>query len=479
MPNIKCQKILGFGVIAIGLLAFDMCSAQEIKTVPASQADINYSYAPVVKKAAPAVVNIYTRGKVLVRENVVLNSPLANDPFFRQFFAQNNVIGSRTREQVTNSLGSGVIVSAEGMIVTAHHVVKDAQEVVVALADKREFPAKIVIKDPQADLAFLKIDAGGALPFLPMRNSDTLEVGDLVLAIGNPFGVGQTVTGGIVSALARKAAGVSDYQYFIQTDAAINPGNSGGALVDMQGRLIGINTAIYSTSGASLGIGFAIPANMVKAMLEGQVAGGRVVRPWLGIAVQPVTAEIAESLGMKTAQGVLVKKLSAGSPAEAAGLKAGDAILAVNGAEIGSAQDLQYRLAIAKIGEKTVLQVMRGGALEEITVTPVAPPENPKRDQRTLGGRHPFDGVTVANLSPALAIELGMDENASGVIVMGRSTTGIGVNVGLQPGDVILEVSGTKITSTQQLETLMKTAASQWQIAYARGGQIMTLTVRL
>ena len=252
-------------------------------------------------------MNIFARGHVTVTDNA---SPFANDPFFRQFFGQQNfAFGGRPREAVISSLGSGVIIKPDGLIVTSFHVIKDAQEITVVLSDKREFDAKVVLRDPQSDLAFLKIDAGAPLPYLELRDSDTLEVGDLVLAIGNPFGVGQTVTNGIVSGLARKAAGVSDYQFFIQTDAAINPGNSGGALVDMGGRLIGINTAIYSNSGGSLGIGFAIPANMVRSLLGSKVAGGRVVHPWLGLAVQQVTPEIAESLGIKSSQGVIVKNL--------------------------------------------------------------------------------------------------------------------------------------------------------------------------
>ena len=325
------------------------------KTVPQSPTQITLSFAPVVKIAAPAVVNSYTRARVPVRDNV---SPLMSDPFFPQFVGQNSALAGRTHEQIVSSLGSGVIVKPDGVIVTSHHVIKDAEEINVVLADKREFSATVIARDPQSDLAFLRIKASD-LPYLEMRDSDSLEVGDMVLAIGNPFGVGQTVTSGIISALARKAAGVSDYQFFIQTDAAINPGNSGGALVDMSGKLIGINTAIYSKSGGYQGIGFAIPSNMITSLLGSKLEKGRVVRPWIGLSVQPVTVEMAESLGLKSPRGVIVKRVVEGSPAEKSGLKGGDVVLSVNGTYISSDQDMIYRVALIHIGDKSEFQIVR------------------------------------------------------------------------------------------------------------------------
>lgn len=432
------------------------------------------SFSPIVKKVTPAVVNIFTRSRVRVQQNI---SPFANDPFFQQFFAQNN-IGGLTREQVVSSLGSGVIIKSDGLIVTSNHVIKGAQEIRVVLSDKREFEAKVAAQDPQSDLAFLRI-AAKDLPFLEMRNSDTLEVGDLVLAIGNPFGVGQTVTSGIVSGLARKAAGVSDYQFFIQTDAAINPGNSGGALVDMKGHLIGINTAIYSKSGGSMGIGFAIPSNMIRSLTEGKLQGSRIVRPWLGVAVQPVTSEIAEAMGMKTPQGVIIKNVYPGSPAEKGGLKAGDVLVAVAGVPINGEDDMNYRLALSKLGEATPFSIQRKGASMDLTVVMAEPPENPKRDARLIKGRNPLEGVTVANLSPALANEIGIDDMIAGVVVVKPATQGLGVNVGMMPGDIILEINGVKITSTTQLESLLQKTTGEWRIAFARGKIITTLTVRM
>ena len=279
---------------ACALLLADFPAAAQSPAVPTSRELIHLSFAPVVKKVAPAVVNVFSRRVVRTAEGP---AALFNDPLFRRFFGNRLPMGM-PRERVENSLGSGVILDAAGFIVTNHHVIKDAQEVLVVLADRREFEAKIVLADEHADLAVLRIDAHGEkLPALQLGDSDALEVGDLVLAIGDPFGVGQTVTSGIVSGLAR-TIGANDFRSFIQTDAAINPGNSGGALVDLDGRLVGINAAIFSQSGGSIGIGFAIPASLVRGVLQAAVSGRKITRPWLGATGQGVTAEIAQSLGL-------------------------------------------------------------------------------------------------------------------------------------------------------------------------------------
>ncbi len=450
--------------------------AQE-KTVPQSAADIKMSFAPIVKKAAPAVVNIFTNQKITVMESA---SPFANDPFFQQFFASRGMnFGGRAREQVISSLGSGVIINPKGYIVTANHVIKDAQKITVILSTKEEYEAKVMMKDPKADLAFLKIEPSGDLPFLEMRDSDTAEVGDLVLAIGNPFGVGQTVTNGIISALARKAEGVSDYQYFIQTDAAINPGNSGGALITTDGKLVGINTAIYSKSSGSQGIGFAIPSNMVRSLLASKVEGGRIVHPWLGASGQMVTREIAESIGLKNTQGVIVRSIYPGSPAEKAGLKIGDIITAINGAAVATPSEVAYRLVLAKIGESSKFERIRDGKIDTVDVTLLAPPETTKRDLKTITGRNPFDGVTIGNISPALAIELGTDDLATGVIVVSLSGSTNGINLGWAPGDIILEINGTKITSSDQLAAMLAAEGHSWKIAYQRGPNINVLNIKM
>src|ERR1700749_2826249 len=287
---------------------------QDTRQVPTSPAQVQLSYAPVVKRAAPAVVNVYA-ARVVENRN-----PFLNDPMFRQFF------GAVPREQVLRSLGSGVIVDPSGLVVTNNHVIEGASEVKVALSDKREFDAEIVLKDAHSDLSVLRLKgANEKFPVLDFANSDDLQVGDLVLAIGDPFGVGQTVTHGIVSALARTQVGISDYQFFIQTDAAINPGNSGGALVDLNGRLVGINTAIYSRSGGSQGIGFAIPVNMGRGVIASAGGGSSFVRrPWLGAKLQAVTADIADSMGLRRPAGALVASVQAKSPAARAGLKTSD-----------------------------------------------------------------------------------------------------------------------------------------------------------
>ena len=279
--------------------------------MPSSPNEVRLSYAPVVQRVAPAVVNVYAAKTVSVR------NPLFDDPIFRRFFGMPGGSG----EQVQRSLGSGVLIDASGLVVTNNHVIEGADQVKVSLSDKREFEAEMVLKDARSDLAVLRIKARNErFPALEFSDSDALEVGDIVLAIGNPFAVGQTVTHGIVSAVARTQVGITDYQFFIQTDAAINPGNSGGALVDMTGRLVGINTAIFSRSGGSQGIGFAIPANMVRVVVASAKSGGSTVkRPWLGARLQAVTPEIAESLGLKRPTGALIASVGAAGPGRASG----------------------------------------------------------------------------------------------------------------------------------------------------------------
>ncbi|MBY0431011.1 MAG: Do family serine endopeptidase, partial [Rhodospirillales bacterium] len=349
------KQWLGLAVLALTMAAVSPLAAQ---TVPQSRPQVQLSYAPVVKTTAPAVVNIYTR-KVVRTTGV---SPLLADPFFRQFFGDMFGRLGVPEEKVQRSLGSGVIVRGDGLIVTNRHVVKESDQITVVLNDRREFEAQVLGSDERSDLAILKVDpAGQPLPHIEMGDSDLLEVGDLVLAIGNPFGVGQTVTSGIVSALARTAVGITDYRSFIQTDAAINPGNSGGALVDMGGRLVGINTAIYSQSGGSTGIGFAIPTSMVQAVITGITHGGKLVRPWLGVTGQGVNNEIAHSLNLPRPAGVLVNSLYPGGPGEQAGLKVGDIVMAINGREVEDEEALRFRIATLAVGGAAQLTVLRQG----------------------------------------------------------------------------------------------------------------------
>jgi Do/DeqQ family serine protease len=347
------------------------------------------------------------------------------------------------------------------------------------LSDKREFEADLVLKDPRTDLAVLRIkDKGGDLPVIELGNSDGLEVGDFVLAIGNPFGVGQTVTHGIVSALARTKVGITDYQFFIQTDAAINPGNSGGALVDLSGRVVGINTAIYSRSGGSQGIGFAIPANMVQVVVASAKGGSSTVRrPWFGARLQAVTQEIADGLGLKRPSGALVAGVAQGSPAARAGLKVGDLVVAIDGQTVDDIQALDFRFAIKPIGGKTKLGVLRAGKDVALTVSLEAAPETPPRDPVKLRGRSPLSGATVINISPAVAEELRIDPNLNGVAVSDVDGGTAAQMLGLKPGDVILELNGERVTRSRDLARITQEPQRVWRLQINREGRTMTTVI--
>jgi Do/DeqQ family serine protease len=435
-------------------------SAQE-RRVPTIN-ELRLSYAPVVQHVAPAVVNVYAAKTVQTR------NPLFDDPIFRQFFG----VPGGGGPQVQRSLGSGVIVDGSGLVVTNVHVIEGADEVKVSLADKREFEAEIVLKDKRSDLAVLRLkDAHERFPTLDFANSDTLEVGDVVLAVGNPFGVGQTVTHGIVSALARTQVGITDYQFFIQTDAAINPGNSGGALVDLTGRLVGINTAIFSRSGGSQGVGFAIPANMVQVVVASAKSGGDAVkRPWLGAKLQAVTPDIADSMGLKRPAGALVASVSSGSPADRAGLKAGDVILTVDGQAVDDVNAFDYRFATKPLGGTVTLDLLRAGQSLSVKVALETAPET-ARDEITIRSRSPFSGAKVANLSPALADELQLEATDEGVVVIDVDNGSYASNLGFRRGDVIVSVNGEAIAKTRDLARATGTPSRSWQIIIRRGGQ--------
>lgn len=420
------------------------------KDVPVSQAQVQLSYAPVVKIVSPAVVNIYTQ------RTVETNNRFASDPFFRRFFGDGF---GMPKERVDRSLGSGVIVSKDGLILTNFHVAGKADEIKVVLNDRREFDAKVVVNDERTDLTVLRIDPGDDdLPIVSLGNSDDLEVGDLVLAIGNPFGVGQTVTSGIVSALARTGVGVTDYQFFIQTDAAINPGNSGGALVDMDGRLVGVNTAIYSRSGGSNGIGFAIPVTMVKSLLVAAKGDGEVRRPWLGVDGQAVTTDIAAALGLSSPTGVLIDTVYPGSPADKAKLRSGDIVLAIEGVEVADSNALRFRVGTLPVGEKVSVSFLRDGKTRAVKMTLAEPPSDPPKNEAVLGGKGFLTGVKVANLSPAYAEELRLALTTSGVIVTALDARAPARRLRLlQPGDIIKEVAGKRIEAVDDLVELIDT----------------------
>ncbi len=441
------------------------------RTVPKSRNETLLSFAPVVKAASPAVVNVY------VRTRVRQVSPFFDDPFFRRFFGEN--FGAPP-ERMQNSLGSGVIVSADGLVVTNNHVIQGNVDaiVTVALADNREFEAKVILKDERTDLAVLRIIGGsGDFPYLSFGDSDALEVGDLVLAIGNPFGVGQTTTSGIVSALARTRLGITDYQFFIQTDAAINPGNSGGALIDLDGNLVGINTAIYSRTGGYQGIGFAIPSNMVRLVVDAALRGDRVQRPWFGAELQPMTADMAAAIGLDRATGALVAEVKDKSPAKQAGLRPGDVIISIDGRTVNDPQTFFYYFTTKGLGGEVEVEVLNGGRKRKTRIALIAPPETVPRKVRELSGPHPFSGAKVANLSPAVAEELSISE-VEGVVVLETQGYSTARRVGLQPGDVILSVNGVEIASVDTLLAVTARPAPIWDLRILRKGRELRTVIR-
>jgi Do/DeqQ family serine protease len=460
-----------YAAIALALFMGGHLAAAE-DVVPTSKQQLQLSFSPIVKLAAPAVVNVYTKRVVRQRENA-----LYEDPFFRRFFGEDGDFG-RPRERVASSLGSGVIVDGKGFIVTNNHVIDKADDIVVALSDRREFPAKLLLADEKTDLAVLKIDAGDEkLPTLKLSDSDDLEVGDLVLAIGNPFGVGQTVTSGIVSALARTRVGVTDYQFFIQTDAAINPGNSGGALVNMSGDLVGINTAIYSRSGGSIGIGFSIPSNMVRTVIASAEGGSKKIkRPWLGVDLQDVTAELAESLGLARPEGTLILNLHPQSPLLAAGLKRGDVVLSIDDKAVESSQEFGFRVGTAQIGDTRIIEYRRGEKTFETSMKLVAAPETTPRQETLIDTPSPFAGLVVANLSPAVAEEIDAGVDAVGVVAL-EVKADPAARI-FQKGDLILGVNGKDVASVSDLMTLVAERQSRWVIAIQRGKRKLVLRLR-
>jgi Do/DeqQ family serine protease len=468
MPNAGSIRLLSlaaaclFGSVALPALA------EPVRQLPTSKAEEVLSFAPVVRKAAPAVVNVYAS-----RTDAQPQNPLFSDPVFRHFFGDGNA--ARPGGSTAKSLGSGVLVDPSGLIVTNYHVIDGMTDVKVALSDSRELDADIVLRDQRTDLAVLKLKGGGTFPTMELGDSDALEVGDIALAIGDPFGVGQTVTQGIISALARTNVGTSDYGFFIQTDAAINPGNSGGALVDMQARLVGINSAIFSQTGGSVGIGFAIPVNMVKIVVAAAKSGNKQVRrPWLGASLQGVTADIAESLGMSRPSGVLITELNDKGPAAEAGVKRGDVITAIDDKPVDNPEGFGFRLATKPLGGAAQLTLRRDGKVVQTSLKLKPAPAIPAREPIKLTGNNPFAGITAVNLSPAVAEELSIEDNKEGVVILDVAPDSTAAAVNFKKGDVLLSVNEKPIANTKDLQDATGGRHYYWKLTIGRGGEVVT-----
>jgi Do/DeqQ family serine protease len=435
------------------------------QTVPTDAEQIRLSFAPVVKTAAPAVVNVYASRLVEQRPT----SPFFDDPLFKPFF---DGLAKRPRQRMLSSLGSGVIVDQRGIIVTNNHVIAGADEVKIALSDGREFEADILLKDERTDLAVLRVrEPEGPFRSIRFSDSDDAEVGDLVLAIGNPFGVGQTVTQGILSATARTRVGITDLQFFLQTDAAINPGNSGGALVNVRGELIGINTAIFSRSGGSNGIGFAIPSNMAKVVVRSALRSGTVERPWFGSEFQGVNADIARSLGLNKPRGALITAVTKGSPAAAAGLRVGDLVLRIGRTQIKDPLELEYRVALEGIGSQINLTVLRNGRRLKVKVNLGSVPDYLKEKRLSVAGRTPFSGITIAAVTREIAREIKFKGPLRGVAVREVERGTRAERTGLKKGDVIVEINRRKINNIDEMKKAVATQRRGWNLVIIRGNR--------
>ena len=464
--SLRISEGMKYIALVLTLLAAPVTAQQ----VPQSAAEVQMSFAPVVKQAAPAVVNIYAK---IVRE--VRATPLQSDPFFERFFRDS--VGE-PKPRVQNSLGSGVILSADGIVVSNYHVVGMATDIRVVLNDRREFGARVLLGDEDSDLAILKIDAPDALPFLPLRTSDTVEVGELALAIGNPFGVGQTVSSGIVSGLARSGgSGGRGRGYFIQTDAPINPGNSGGALVDMAGRLIGINTSILTRSGGSNGIGFAIPADLVAAFVAQSERGmTEFGRPWAGINGQALDADMAGTLGFDRSGGIIISGLHPRSPFLNAGLEVGDVILNVGGAAVNTPLEMIYRMSVTGLGAQAEVTYSRDGIEQSAMVALIAAPEEPPRDQLTLAKQSLLPDLTLARINPAVISELNLPLEVEGVAVLNVGP--FAARTGLRAGDVIIMLNGVPLNHPSEAAAILSGEVRRVEMLVQRGAQRISIRFR-
>ncbi len=461
------MRILAFCLMLVSGLALAGPASSETR-VPENSAEITLSFAPLVKQAAPAVVNIYARQVVQTR------SPFADDPFFNNFFRD-----FQSRPRVQNSLGSGVILSADGIAVSNYHVVGQATDIRVVLNDRREYAARVLLGDEDSDLAILQLEGASDMPYLPLRDSDTVEVGELVLAIGNPFGVGQTVSSGIVSGLARSGTATGNTRgYFIQTDAPINPGNSGGALVDISGQLIGVNTSILTRSGGSNGIGFAIPSALVAQFVaQAQAGNTRFQRPWAGLTGQPVGADLSESLGLGLPGGVVISQLHPESGFAEAGMGVGDVVLSVDGQLVNTPAEMLFRMSLRGIGEDARIEISRKGAVQELTVKMIRAPDRPDRRAVRLGERSVLPGLALARINPAVTEEMGLPLSAEGVVVTDPGP--FGIRAGLRAGDILRSINGRAVGDPDTVAPLLRRAIPRVVVEAQRGDQRLLLRFRI
>ena len=436
--------------LSAGISSSDIAAAREKAISPESVktlSGLSEALADVADAVRPAVVNISTTSVVNMEDSPY--GDMFNDPFFRHFFGDGHP--GMKRKYKSSALGSGVIVNENGFILTNNHVVKGADEIKVILYDKREFKGKVVGTDPRTDLSVVKIEATN-LPTLTLGDSSKLKTGDVVLAIGNPFGLNQTITMGIVSAVGRSNIGLADFEDFIQTDAAINPGNSGGALVNGRGELVGINTAIFSTSGGYMGIGFAIPSDMAKSVMDSIIKHGKVIRGWLGVSIQNLTPDLAKSLGIKETEGALIAGVENSSPADKAGLKRGDLITEMNGKKITDATTLRNVVASMAPGAKTDIKIIRSG--KELTITAVLGEYKEKKIVKKTAYNNAFKGVTVQELTPSLRDKLNLPEGMAGVVVTDIASDSPSQGL-LQVNDVIEEMNRKAVRSAQEYEAIV------------------------
>ena len=441
------------------------------------------AFSSVVKKAGPAVVYVSVE-KTLKGSSGRQMEELFDNPFLRRFFGdqfEQQQPQRQRRQPKQEGAGSGFIIAPDGLILTNNHVVEDADKITVKLADKREFTAKVVGTDPQSDVALIRIDATN-LPTLPLGDSNQLEVGEWVIAIGSPFELSQSVTVGVVSAMGRNRIGINDYENFIQTDAAINPGNSGGPLLNIKGQAVGINTAIFSRSGGSMGIGFAIPINMAKSVEEQLRSHGKVVRGWLGLIIQDIDENLAQSFGLSKAEGILVSEVTAGSPAEKAGLKQGDIVLSLNGVTMTDVSDLRNRVAMIPPGTPVALSIIRDGVQQQVSVVIAEQPsdfsENAKAKMKLQSGSA-LDklGLTLQELTPDLAAQFGYSKG-QGVIVSEVEAGSPADNVGIEPGQLLEEVNKIRVRTLAELkDALKKSGGSKQVLLRVRAGEFSRYVV--